>query len=157
VSPEGFLDSATEKGERLAAVLAKLGERYGPWRGAWPRPVAGPCTWQAVAAKVAAKAFEAGLLLNAPRPDSLRYAKTVEASRIAGHVCRPDERHQKNPRISSAIGLTWVSSAKCPVSRKTMRAFGMSRLKASAPGGMKNRSFFPQIARSFGCLSRKKA
>jgi acetylornithine/N-succinyldiaminopimelate aminotransferase len=77
VSPESFLGSVAEKGEVLTASLAKLATRYrlGEVRGrgllqalALGRPVA---------AKIAAKAFEAGLLLNAPQPDSLRFMPSL--------------------------------------------------------------------------------
>src|SRR3546814_18265741 len=53
----------------------------------------------------------------------------------------------RKPRISAAISAAWVSSAKCPVSKKRTTAAGMSRLKASAPAGRKKGSFLPQTAR----------
>ena len=52
--------------------------------------------------------------------------------------------------IALAISSTWVSSAKWPVGTKRMSASGMSRLNASAPGGMKNGSLLPQTASSGG-------
>jgi acetylornithine/N-succinyldiaminopimelate aminotransferase len=93
VSPESFLGSVTEKGEMLTASLAKLAEQYrlGEVRGrgllqalALGRPIA---------AKIAAKAFEAGLLLNAPRPDSLRFmpSLTVAEGEIEQMVAILDE------------------------------------------------------------------
>ena len=48
--------------------------------------------------------------------------------------------------MAAAISVAWVSSAKCPVSKKRTVAFGMSRLNASAPGGRKNGSFLPHTA-----------
>jgi acetylornithine/N-succinyldiaminopimelate aminotransferase len=80
VSSERFLGSVTEKGEALTAALARLANRHrlGEVRGrgllqaiALSKPVA---------AKVAAKAFEAGLLLNAPRPDSLRFMPSLSVA-----------------------------------------------------------------------------
>jgi acetylornithine/N-succinyldiaminopimelate aminotransferase len=77
VSPESFLRSVAEKGEALSASLAKLAKqhRLGEVRGrgllqalALGRPVA---------ADVAAEAFKAGLLLNAPQPDSLRFMPSL--------------------------------------------------------------------------------
>jgi O-antigen ligase len=61
------------------------------------------------------------------------------------------------PRISAAISAAWVSSAKWPVSRKWTSAFGLSRAKASAPGGRKNGSCRPQTARNGGRRSRNQA
>ena len=55
-----------------------------------------------------------------------------------------------NCRIASATSSTCVSSAKWPVSKNFTVAFGLSLLKALAPGGIKNGSFFPQIASNGG-------
>ncbi|HEY2531568.1 MAG TPA: acetylornithine transaminase [Xanthobacteraceae bacterium] len=93
VSPESFLGSVTEKGELLTASLAKLAKQY------WLDEVRGRGLLQAlalgkpVAAKVAAKAFEAGLLLNAPRPDTLRFmpSLTVANSEIEQMAAILDE------------------------------------------------------------------
>ena len=57
--------------------------------------------------------------------------------------------------MACAISLTWVSSAKWPVSRNWTVALGLSVWKAWAPGGMKKGSFLPQMARSGGFDSRK--
>src|SRR5579862_2689727 len=61
----------------------------------------------------------------------------------------------RKSRIAAAISAACVSSAKCPVSKKRMTAPGMSRLKASAPGGRKNGSFLPHTARNGGLWARK--
>ena len=61
----------------------------------------------------------------------------------------------KNSLIAAAISTTWVSSAKCPVSRNWTFAFGTSFRKASAPAGMKKGSFLPQIASKGGFDLRK--
>jgi acetylornithine/N-succinyldiaminopimelate aminotransferase len=93
VSPESFLDSVTEKGRRLTAGLAKLGKQYRlgemRGRGLLQALVLG----KPVAAKIAAKAFEAGLLLNAPQPDSLRFmpSLTVADGEIEQMVAILDE------------------------------------------------------------------
>ena len=74
--------------------------------------------------------------------------------RFVQHFRMRDESLQiqcaKKSRISAAISLTWVSSAKWPVSKKWTMAPGISRLNASAPRGRKNGSFFPQTARKRG-------
>jgi len=46
--------------------------------------------------------------------------------------------------MAVAISVACVSSAKCPVSRKSIFAFGKSFRNASAPAGMKNGSFLPK-------------
>jgi acetylornithine/N-succinyldiaminopimelate aminotransferase len=93
VSPGSFLDSVTEKGERLTAALAKLAKRYrlGEMRGRGLLQAL--ALGKPVAAKIAAKAFEAGLLLNAPRPDSLRFmpSLTVAEGEIEQMVAILDE------------------------------------------------------------------
>src|ERR1700733_11584465 len=72
-----------------------------------------------------------------------------------------DRTHQaapfaaRNSFISAAISTTCVSVAKWPVSRKSIRALGMSLRNASAPAGKKNGSFLPQIASNGGRAFRK--
>jgi len=77
VSQKEFLDSVTAKGEMLTASLAKLAKRYrlGEIRGRGLLQAL--ALGEPVAAEVAAKAFEAGLLLNAPRPDALRFMPSL--------------------------------------------------------------------------------
>jgi acetylornithine/N-succinyldiaminopimelate aminotransferase len=77
VSQKEFLDSVTAKGEMLTASLAKLAKRYrlGEIRGRGLLQAL--ALGKPVAAEVAAKAFEAGLLLNAPRPDTLRFMPSL--------------------------------------------------------------------------------
>src|SRR5580700_543336 len=62
---------------------------------------------------------------------------------------------RRNSFIAAAISSTCVSTAKCPVSRNSTRAFGMSFRNASAPAGMKKGSFLPQIASNGGLAFRK--
>jgi hypothetical protein len=57
--------------------------------------------------------------------------------------------------MAAAISTTCVSVAKCPVSNSWTDAFGKSFRKASAPAGMKNGSFLPQIASRGGWAFRK--
>jgi acetylornithine/N-succinyldiaminopimelate aminotransferase len=77
VSRKEFLGSVTAKGEMLTASLAILVKRYrlGEIRGRGLLQAL--ALGKPVAAEVAAKAFEAGLLLNAPRPDSLRFMPSL--------------------------------------------------------------------------------
>jgi acetylornithine/N-succinyldiaminopimelate aminotransferase len=93
VSPESFLGSVTEKGEVLTASLADLAKRYrlGEMRGRGLLQAL--ALGKPVAAKITAKAFEAGLLLNAPQPDSLRFmpSLTVAQSEIEQMVAILDE------------------------------------------------------------------
>src|ERR1700677_3560431 len=56
----------------------------------------------------------------------------------------------RNSLIAAAISTTCVSVAKCPVSRNWTCAWGRSLRKASAPAGIKNESFRPQIASKGG-------
>jgi len=77
VSQPEFLSTVRGKGEALTASLAKLSNRHGlgdvRGRGLLQALALG----KPLAAEVAAKAFEAGLLLNAPRPDSLRFMPSL--------------------------------------------------------------------------------
>jgi acetylornithine/N-succinyldiaminopimelate aminotransferase len=77
VSQECFLGSVTEKGEVLTTSLSKLAKRYrlGEVRGCGLLQAL--ALGKPVATKVTAKAFEAGLLLNAPQPDSLRFMPSL--------------------------------------------------------------------------------
>lgn len=69
---------------------------------------------------------------------------------IALLVRSADIQSSRKRLTSSATVRPSVSSAKCPVSRRTIRAAGMSRRNASAPSGAKNGSFLPQAASSRG-------
>ena len=64
---------------------------------------------------------------------------------IVGAGGRTELRNQppRKSRIAVAISAACVSSAKCPVSKKRTSALGISRLKASAPGGRKKGSNLP--------------
>jgi len=77
VSRPDFLMSVTEKGEALTAALAKLAKRYGLGEVRGRGLLQALALGKPLAAEVAAKAFEAGLLLNAPRPDSLRFMPSL--------------------------------------------------------------------------------
>ena len=56
----------------------------------------------------------------------------------------------RKSRMAAPISRAWVSRAKCPLSTKRTSASGTSRLKTSAPRGMKNGSFLPHTARTGG-------
>jgi len=77
VSRPDFLMSVTEKGEALTAALAKLAKRYGLGEMRGRGLLQALALGKPLAVEVAAKAFEAGLLLNAPRPDSLRFMPSL--------------------------------------------------------------------------------
>ena len=69
--------SVAEKGEALTASLAKLAKRYGLGEVRGRGLLQALALGKPLALEVAAKAFEAGLLLNAPRPDSLRFMPSL--------------------------------------------------------------------------------
>jgi len=77
VSRRDFLMSVAEKGEALTASLAKLAKRYGLGEVRGRGLLQALALGKPLALEVAAKAFEAGLLLNAPRPDSLRFMPSL--------------------------------------------------------------------------------
>ena len=77
VSQRDFLMSVTRKGEALTASLAKLAKRHGLGRVRGRGLLQALALGKPFAVEVAAKAFEAGLLLNAPRPDSLRFMPSL--------------------------------------------------------------------------------
>jgi acetylornithine/N-succinyldiaminopimelate aminotransferase len=77
VSQPGFLSGVTEKGEALTASLAELSKRYGLGEVRGRGLLQALALGKPLAAEVAAKAFDAGLLLNAPRPDSLRFMPSL--------------------------------------------------------------------------------
>ena len=93
VSQKDFVNSVKEKGEALSALLAKLAKRYGFGEVRGRGLLQALALGQPLAAEVAAKAFEAGLLLNAPRPDSLRFmpSLTVTQAEIEQMVAILDE------------------------------------------------------------------
>src|SRR5262249_36733630 len=93
VSQKDFVNSVKEKGEALSALLAKLAKRYGFGEVRGRGLLQALALGQPVAAEVAAKAFEAGLLLNAPRLDSLRFmpSLTVTQAEIEQMVAILDE------------------------------------------------------------------
>jgi acetylornithine/N-succinyldiaminopimelate aminotransferase len=81
VSTERFLGSVTEKGEALTASLAALAKRHrlGEVRG---RGLLQAITLgKPVATEVAAKAFGAALLVNAPQSDTLRFMPSLTVAR----------------------------------------------------------------------------
>jgi acetylornithine/N-succinyldiaminopimelate aminotransferase len=77
VSAESFLGSITEKGELLTAALVELAKRHrlGAVRGRGLLQAL--ALGKPIAANITAKAFETGLLLNAPRPDALRFMPSL--------------------------------------------------------------------------------
>ena len=77
VSRRDFLMGVTEKGEALTASLAKLAKRHGLGGVRGRGLLQALALDKPLAVEVAAKAFEAGLLLNAPRPDSLRFMPSL--------------------------------------------------------------------------------
>src|SRR5262249_41894751 len=77
VSPGEFLMSVTQKGEALTTSLVKLAKRYGLGEVRGRGLLQALALGKPIAVEVAAKAFEAGLLLNAPRPDSLRFMPSL--------------------------------------------------------------------------------
>ena len=77
VSPRDFLMSVTEKGEALTTSLVSLAKRHGLGEVRGRGLLRALALGKPLAGEVAAKAFEAGLLLNAPRPDSLRFMPSL--------------------------------------------------------------------------------
>jgi len=77
VSQPEFLSGVTQKGEELTASIAKLAKRYGLGEVRGRGLLQALALDKPAAAEVAAKAFEAGLLLNAPRPDALRFMPSL--------------------------------------------------------------------------------
>jgi acetylornithine/N-succinyldiaminopimelate aminotransferase len=77
VSPGSFLGSVTAKGEVLTAALRKLAKRYGLGEVRGRGLLLALALGKPIAGKVSGKAFEAGLLLNAPRPDALRFMPSL--------------------------------------------------------------------------------
>jgi acetylornithine/N-succinyldiaminopimelate aminotransferase len=81
VSRPGFLAAATATGEYLAARLTALAEQHGE-RGVRGRGLLlGMALASPRAARIVERAFERGLLLNAPRPDVLRFMPALNVSR----------------------------------------------------------------------------
>jgi len=77
VSSRDFLMSVTEKGEALTTSLVSLANRHGLGEVRGRGLLRALALGKPLAGEVAAKAFEAGLLLNAPRPDSLRFMPSL--------------------------------------------------------------------------------
>ena len=77
VSRRDFLMSVTERGEALTASLARLAKRHGLGGVRGRGLLQALALDKPLAVEVAAKAFEAGLLLNAPRPDTLRFMPSL--------------------------------------------------------------------------------
>jgi acetylornithine/N-succinyldiaminopimelate aminotransferase len=93
VSQLGFLSAVTAKGEALTASLARLAKRHGFGEVRGCGLLQALALGKPLAAEVAAKSFEAGLLLNAPRPDALRFmpSLTVTQSEIEQMVAILDD------------------------------------------------------------------
>jgi acetylornithine/N-succinyldiaminopimelate aminotransferase len=73
VTQPGFLEHVTQAGEHLANRLQALSQRHGCGEVRGRGLLRALNLKRDMAATVAAKAMERGLLLNAPRPDSLRF------------------------------------------------------------------------------------
>ena len=76
---------------------------------------------------------------DAVNQDGLIGAPRVPASRPVCDLRGGGSVRARKSRISAAISVACVSSAKCPVSSKCTSALGLSRLYACAPAGRKNR------------------
>src|SRR5262249_16313214 len=77
VSRPGFLMSVTGKGGGLPTARSNVAKRYGVGEMRGRGLLQALALGKPLAVEVAAKAFEAGLLLNAPRPDSLRFMPSL--------------------------------------------------------------------------------
>jgi acetylornithine/N-succinyldiaminopimelate aminotransferase len=85
IASPGFLEQVVGNGTILAGALADLSDRFGLGGVRGKGLLLALDLKRDVAAKVADLAMQRGLLLNAPRPDSLRFmpALTVSAAEIA--------------------------------------------------------------------------
>jgi len=84
ITRPGFLAAVVHSGEHLASRLTALSRRHGCGEVRGRGLLRALNLNRDIAARVAAQALERGLLLNAPRPDSLRFmpALTVTADEI---------------------------------------------------------------------------
>jgi len=84
IARPGFLENVTRTGEHLARRLAALSQRHGCGEVRGKGLLRGLNLKRDSASQIAAQALERGLLVNAPRPDTLRFmpALTVTAEEI---------------------------------------------------------------------------
>ena len=78
----GFLARVRQAGEILAGRLHALSARHAVRRGAGKGLLQALDLKRDIAADVAARAMERGLLLNAPRPDTLRFMPALTVSDV---------------------------------------------------------------------------
>ena len=80
LSKLGFLDAVVAAGEYLSQALNKLSAKHG-FGQVWGRGLVLALDLGApVAGDIAAAALENGLILNAPRPDTLRFVPALNVS-----------------------------------------------------------------------------
>lgn len=93
IAKPGFLEQVTRRGTYLASALEKLGRRHGCGEVRGKGMLLALELGADIGAQVVAKAFERGLLINSPRPNSLRFmpALTVTADEIDQMIARLDE------------------------------------------------------------------
>ncbi|HEV7370364.1 acetylornithine transaminase [Arenibaculum sp.] len=84
VAEDGFLAGVRDKGRHLVDALEALGRRHGLGGVRGAGLLLALDLGKPVSSEVAKRAFDAGLLLNAPRPDTLRFmpALTVSTAEI---------------------------------------------------------------------------
>ena len=80
ITRPGFLDAVTRAGDNLANRLAALSQRHGCGEVRGRGLLRALNLQRDIAAQVAAQALDRGLLLNAPRPDSLRFMPALTVS-----------------------------------------------------------------------------
>jgi len=80
ITRPGFLDAVTRAGDHLANRLAALSQRHGCGEVRGRGLLRALNLQRDIAAQVAAQALDRGLLLNAPRPDSLRFMPALTVS-----------------------------------------------------------------------------
>jgi acetylornithine/N-succinyldiaminopimelate aminotransferase len=84
ITQPGFLDAVTQSGEHLANRLKALSQRHGCGEVRGKGLLRALDLQRDIASRIADQALQRGLLLNAPRPDSLRFmpALTVTTEEI---------------------------------------------------------------------------
>ena len=76
----GFLDGVTETGQVLAKALTKLSSLHGLGEVRGRGLLLALSLSRPMGPEIVARAFEAGLLINAPRPDALRFMPSLTLS-----------------------------------------------------------------------------
>ena len=80
-APEGFLARVEEVGRYLSDRLEALSQRHGCGEVRGRGLLLALDLGRAIGPDVVARAFEAGLLVNAPRPDTLRFMPALKVTR----------------------------------------------------------------------------